>query len=72
MVGAEQGDRPTFILAHELQHAIEVLEAPDVSTEHAVDQLFEQIGTHAHAGVLETHAALDAERAVRRELSRRE
>src|SRR5262245_28297837 len=29
MVGATQGDRPIAILAHELQHAIEVLEAPD-------------------------------------------
>src|SRR5262245_38746631 len=47
MVGATQGDRPIAILAHELQHAIEVLEAPDVSTENAVDELFERIGTHA-------------------------
>ena len=72
MVGAAQGDRPIFILAHELQHAIEVLEAPDVSTESAVDELFERIGTHAYAGVVETQAALDAERAVRHELARRD
>jgi hypothetical protein len=69
--GAVQGDRPIFILAHELQHAIEVLEAPHVSTEHDVDQLFERIGFHASAGDVETQAALDVERAVRRELSRR-
>jgi hypothetical protein len=72
MVGAAQGDRPIFILAHELQHAIEVLEAPDVSTEDAVDQLFERIGTQVYAGAVETQAALDAERAVRREFARRD
>jgi len=72
MVGAAQGDRPIVILTHELRHAIEVLEAPDVSTEDAVDQLFERIGTHSHSGVVETQAALDAERAVRRELSQRD
>jgi hypothetical protein len=72
MVGAGQGDRPIFILAHELQHAIEVLEVPDVSTEEAVDQLFERIGTHVYAGAVETQAALDAEHAVRRELARRD
>ena len=72
MVGAEQGDRPIFIVAHELRHAIEVLEAPDISTEQSVDQLFEQIGMHSHTGVVETQAALDAERSVRRELSQRQ
>jgi hypothetical protein len=72
IVGAEQGDRPIVILAHELRHAIEVLEAPNVSTEDAVDRLFERIGTHTHSGVVETQAALDAERAVRRELSHRD
>lgn len=70
MVGAAEGDRPIFILAHELQHAVEVLEAPDVSAENAVDQLFERIGNHVHAGVVETQAANDTERAVRRELRR--
>jgi hypothetical protein len=72
MVGAAQGDRPIVILAHELRHVIEVLEAPDVSTEKAVDQLFERISTHTHSGVVETQAALDVERAVRRELSHRD
>jgi hypothetical protein len=64
--------RPIFILAHELRQAIEVLEAPDVYTENAVDQLIERIGTHVYSGAVETEAALDAERAVRRELSRRD
>ena len=72
IVGAVQGDRPIYILAHELQHAIEVLGAPHVSTEHDVDQLFERIGLHAFAGDAETQAALDIERTVRSELARRD
>src|SRR5262245_55250268 len=54
IVNANQGDRPIVILAHEFQHAIEVLEAADVSTENAVDQLFERIGFHVHWGAVET------------------
>jgi hypothetical protein len=64
-------DRVTgsWSLAHELQHAIEVLEASDVATEAAVDRLFERIGIQVSAGVRETQAALDVERVVSRELS---
>jgi hypothetical protein len=69
MVAPESGDRPIVTMAHELQHAIEVLEAPDVATEAAVDRLFERIGMHAGTGIFETQAALDVERAVVRELS---
>ena len=69
MVAPESGDRPVITMAHELQHAIEVLEAPDVATEAAVDQLFERIGMHAGTGIVETQAALNVERAVARELS---
>src|SRR5262245_44087567 len=70
IVNADRGDRPILILAHEFQHAIEVLETDD-STEKAVDQLFERIGFHVHWGAVETRAALDVEDTVRRELSRR-
>ena len=69
MVAPESGDRQLITMAHELQHAIEVLEASDVATEAAVDQLFERIGVQVSAGVRETQAALDVERVVSRELS---
>jgi hypothetical protein len=72
MVGAGEGDRPIYLLAHELQHVVEVLEAPGVLTERDVDQLFERIGVRAFAGDMETQAALDVEHAVRSELSRRD
>lgn len=69
MVAPESGDRRLLTLAHELQHAIEVLEATDVATAGAVDELFERIGTNTSAGIMETQAALEVERAVGRELS---
>ena len=71
MVGAVEGDRPIYLLAHEFQHVLEVLEAPGVLTERDVDQLFERIGVRAFAGDMETQAALNVEHAVRSELSRR-
>jgi hypothetical protein len=69
IVAPESGDRRLVVMAHELQHAIEVLEATDANTEAAIDQLFERIGTHTSAGVVETQAALAAEHAVVGELS---
>lgn len=68
-VAPESGDRPLITLAHELQHAIEVLEAHDVTTEAAVDRLFERIGVRVGASVMETASAVDVARAVARELS---
>jgi hypothetical protein len=61
-------DRLVVVLAHELQHAVELLEA-GVSTEAESDALFERIGTGTGAGVVETNAAMEAERRVRRELA---
>jgi hypothetical protein len=69
LVAPESGDRQLTTIAHELQHAIEVLEATEVTTDAAVDRLFERIGVNAGAGVMETRAAVDTERAVRRELA---
>jgi hypothetical protein len=68
-VAPESGDRLLISLGHELQHAIEVLEVNDVTTEAAVDRLFERIGVRAGAGVMETTSAVDAGRAVARDLS---
>ena len=69
MVGPHSGDRPLLVLAHELQHAVEVLES-DATTEDEIDQLFERIGFHTlETELSETLAALDIERAVAKELS---
>lgn len=68
-VAPESGDRLLITLAHELQHAIEVLEAHDVATETDVDRLFERIGVPVGASVMETTSAIDVERVVARELA---
>ena len=65
-----QGDRSVTILAHEFQHATEVL-ASSASTEAEIDALFARIGVHVGAGTTETTAAIAVERAVSRELSKR-
>jgi hypothetical protein len=73
IVAPASGDEPLVTIAHELQHVIEVLEEPSVQTEAAVDRLFERIGMHVSAGVMETQSALEVERVVRREvLAKRE
>jgi hypothetical protein len=64
------GDQPVITMAHELQHVVEVLESGAV-TEDEINQLFDRIGNRIRAGIVETHAALDVENVVRRELSKR-
>ena len=68
-VAPESGDRSLITLGHELQHAIEVLEASDATTEAGVDRLFERIGVRVGASVMETTSAVAVQRAVARELS---
>lgn len=57
------------VIAHELRHAVEVADAPDVRNETGLVKLYERIGRKS--GVphrYETDAAQDAARHVRREL----
>lgn len=63
----QSGDAFISLLGHELRHAIEVLES-DAATEQDIDRLYARIGAVAGNGATETSAALDAERAIRREL----
>lgn len=62
------GLRPIAIIAHELQHAIEVLQS-DATTERDIDELFKRIGVRAAAWTSETTAALDVQRTVAEELA---
>jgi len=64
------GVRPARIIAHEMQHAIEVLES-DAACERDIDDLFEQVRVHAATSTVETEAALAVEDAVTRELGNR-
>jgi hypothetical protein len=61
------GVRPVPIIAHELQHAIEVLESNAMS-ERDIDDLFDRIGMHTSASKVETAAALACEAVVAKEL----
>jgi hypothetical protein len=57
------------LLGHELWHAGEVANAPDVSTQDELVALYERIGTRVGFKQYETAGARDAGRRVRSELS---
>ena len=62
-------DEMISVIAHELRHAIEVADAPDVRNETGLAKLYERIGRKSGAPhCYETDAAQDAARHVRREL----
>jgi hypothetical protein len=65
-----RGLRPLPIIAHELQHAIEVLES-NATSEREIDDLFERIGVYTATRTVETAAALAVEETVKKELARK-
>lgn len=56
------------LLAHELQHVLEIAERDEVRDEAAVRRLYQQIGRASGADAFETDAALAVELTVRIEL----
>jgi hypothetical protein len=64
------GDRLP-LLAHELQHAVELANAPDVRDDDGVRQLYRRIGRASGLDEFETAAAMNTERRVRREMAAR-
>ncbi len=58
------------LLAHELQHAVEVARAADVRTARAFQALYTVVGTSHTAGHYETRAAQEMTERVRQELAR--
>jgi hypothetical protein len=64
------GLRPLPIIAHELQHAIEVLES-NATSEREIDDLFDRIGVYTATRTVETAAALAVEETVKKELARK-
>jgi hypothetical protein len=57
------------LIGHELRHALEVAQVPDVRDESALVRLYERIGQRSVKGhEYDTNAAQDAGRAVRKEL----
>jgi hypothetical protein len=59
------------LLAHELQHAIEIAERDEVRDDAGMRRLFREIGRGAGPDSFETQAALAMEQAVRVELRQR-
>jgi len=57
------------VLGHELQHAVEVAEAADVSDTDGLARLYQRIGTRSGPHLYDTLAAQATARIVRRELS---
>src|SRR5262245_28127246 len=55
-------------LGHDLQHAIEIAESPDVGDQDAMTQLYERIGVRGGDHVYDTRAAQEMGRTVRKEL----
>jgi hypothetical protein len=62
------GDREVGTLAHELQHAIELLEAPDARTPATIEALFARIGSPIGYELYETTTALAVEARILSEL----
>jgi hypothetical protein len=60
----------TALLAHELQHALEIAEAPTVTDGASLERLYSTTGLHFREGY-ETEAAIRVGRAVTDELSKR-
>ena len=58
------------LLAHELQHAVEIAEHTDVRDQPALRRLYAAIGHQHSTDSYETEAAIAVERAVRSELRR--
>jgi hypothetical protein len=68
----ESGGRLVALIAHELQHALEVLSDQTVTTQQDVEKLYEQIGRKRLAsGNFETDAAQRVQDAVLREAHER-
>jgi len=68
VVAHNHGDDAVATIAHELQHATEVLESPGVRSAADVTALFKRIGREVYAGVWETVEAGNIERTVAQEL----
>jgi len=64
-----QNSRPMLValLGHELQHAVEVAEAPDVASASTLSNLYRRIGVHVATDSWDSRAAQDAGRLVRAE-----
>ena len=64
---SESGVTLLALIAHELQHALEILADDSIMTFEDVEKLYERIGTKRRSGTVETEAALCVQDVVLRE-----
>ena len=64
---ASRADR-ALLLGHELQHAVELAEAPWVRNDQGMVEMYERIGWRESSNAYETPAAVEAGRVVREEI----
>ena len=69
VVAPQSRGRAPAVLAHELQHAVELLEEPRACIDADVEALFARIGFQVRAGVVETEAAVRIEKIVARQIA---
>ena len=69
MLPGEPEARQLRLLAHELQHALEVLSDETATSQESVARLYERIGMRSGVGNFETDAALRVQKEVARQLS---
>lgn len=70
VVWQQPGDQMICTVAHELRHALEVLDAPEAVDQLSVKQLYDRIGLKIRSSVYETDAAERVGERVKRELAR--
>lgn len=61
-------DETIAVVAHELQHALEIANAPEVVDETAMERLYRKIGISSGPEMFETALAMKTQRAVSEEL----
>jgi hypothetical protein len=64
---SESGATLLAVIAHELQHALEILSDETITSLEAVEKLYERIGRKVRSGTVETEAAQAVQDAVYRE-----
>lgn len=68
---APNPDEMIAVVAHELQHALEIADAHEVMDQTALERLYRRIGISSGSEMFETVRAMTTERQVRKELRRR-
>lgn len=70
VISVPNPDAMIALVAHELQHAIEIADAGDIVDRAGMERLYKRIGRSSGPKMFETSRAIDTQRRVREELRR--